>query len=199
MSTQVTEAVDRATAQLGGAPDADGAAVQVRKPLKEMPRQIRKAIALRAMGLNTDDIADRMGIKKRSLWSLFYRARRDYGWDDMGDQLAQVALPQAVDNIVAHLRHEGTEDAIKQGQSLMTRTFAAGVGVLKSHSAVKSVSKSENLNIMRIEIVGLHPLPEGAQDAGPVPGVLATPRRAPLAGERAALPPATHIEGEVVK
>lgn len=198
MSTpQVLDAVERATTPLA---EPANEPANAPAPIREMPRQIRKAIALRAMGFTPADIAKRLNIKLHSVYCLFYRARTKYGWDDLGDQLANVALPQAVDNIVAHLKHEGTKDAIENGQSLMTRTFASGVGVFKSHSAVKSTSQNENLNVMRIEILGLPTLPEGGS-AGPVAGVLAAPRRAVPSGA-GALPPAPQppiIDAEVVK
>lgn len=166
---------------------------------KKMPKQLGALVALRAQGFDNKEIAERLGVSPRKLTALITKARKEYGWNDLGEKLAHVALPKAVDNIIKHLDHEGDADAVKDGQSLMTRTFAAGMGVFKTHSAVKQTSKNENLNVMRIEIVGLQQLPEGAQATGSVPGVLATPRRPTLSGERAALPPATHIEGEVVR
>lgn len=178
--------------EFGGGDDAKDS-----RKNKKMPKQLAALVGLRAQGFDNKEIADRLGVTPRKLTSLIAKARKEYGWSDLGHKLANVALPKAVDNIVAHLDREGEADAIKDGQSLMTRTFAAGMGVFKTHSAVKQTTRNENLNLMRIEI-SMPQLPEGSA-TGPVQGVLAAPRRAALRGATEPIPPALPaIEGEVV-
>lgn len=165
---------------------------------KKMPKQLAALVGLRAQGFDNAEIAQRLGVTPRKLTALIAKARKEYGWSDLAEKIAHVAVPRAVDNVIRHLEHEGSDVAALNGQNLMTRTVLAGTGIFKTHSAVKQTSKSESLTTMRIEIAMPHGLP-GPQGSGSVEGVLATPRRARLSGENEipALPPA-HIEGEVV-
>ena len=165
---------------------------------KKMPKQLAALVGLRAQGFDNKEIAERLGVTPRKLTALIAKARKEYGWSDLGDKLAHVAVPRAVDNVIRHLEHEGSDMAAINGQNLMTRTVLAGTGVFKTHSAIKETRRSENFNVMRIEIT-MPQLPEGA-NAGPVDGVLAAPRRAQLSGAPAAPPSALPaIEGEVVQ
>ena len=152
---------------------------------------------LRAQGFDNHEIAEKLRISKAKLRRLIAQARREYAWDDLGHKLADVALPQAVDNVIKHLDHESTPEAVATGQSLMTRTVAQGLGALKTHSAVKSEVKKTSIQVLRVEIA-LPQLPPGDQGASLGDGaVLATPRRA-LSSPHPALA-APIVDAEVVK
>lgn len=123
------------------------------------------------------------------------KVRREYGWSDLNDKLTNVALPQAVDNIVKHLEHEATDAAVASGMSTMTRELARGLGVLKNHQAVKTEKTKTSIQVLTVKIE----MPPGVQGAnGLVEGVLATPRRALPAAVSNPAPVASVIEGEVV-
>ena len=170
---------------------------------KKMPKQLAALVGLRAQGFDNAEIAQRLGVTPRKLTALIAKARKEYGWSDLAEKIAHVAVPRAVDNVIRHLEHEGSDIAALNGQNLMTRTVLAGTGVFKTHSAVKQTSKTESLNVLRIEIAGLggSELSGGSTGAGSIEGVLATPRRAVSSGENApALPPAASvIDVEVVR
>lgn len=163
---------------------------------KQMPKQLGALVALRAQGFDNAEIAKKLGVTPRKLTALIAKARKEYGWSDLEDRLVHVAVPKAMDNVIKHLDHESSEAAQVNGQHLMTRTVLGGVGVFRTHTAVKQTSKNENLNVMRIEIL-MPEKPEGLS-AGPVAGVLAAPRRAVPSGAAAALPPAV-LDGEIAR
>ncbi len=174
--------------------EAGGSDAKDSRKDKKLPRQLAALVALRAQGFDNQEIAERLGVKPQKLKSLIAKAMRDYGWSDMADKLANVAVPLAMESVIKHLEHESTQMALVNGQSLMTRDVMKGVGIFKSHSAVKQESKSENTNILRVEI-SIPQMPPG-YESGAIEGVLSTPRRA--------LPPASvasaaSIEGEVIK
>lgn len=162
---------------------------------KKLPKQLAALVALRAQGFDNAEIAQRLGVSRQKVYSLIAKARKTYGWDDLADKLANVAVPIAVDNVIRHLEHEQTEGALKMGMSTMTRSTLSGVGMFKSHAAAKVETKSEHRHVLRVEIM-LPTLPPGDQGTGQVPGVLATPRRAQLPPHPT--PAATVIEGEVI-
>lgn len=169
---------------------------------KKFPKQIGALIALRAQGYDVAEIAEKLGVGKQRVYQLIRKARKDFGWSDLGDKIAHTAVPQAVENVIKHLEYEGSAPGVALGRSVMTRKTLEGVGVFKSHSAVKQESKSEVSNTLRVEFV-LPQLPPGVQVPALADGsVLATPRRA-LASEEpvAALgaPEQKVVDGEVVK
>lgn len=168
------------------------------RPNKALPRQLAGLVALRAQGFDNHEIAERLDISPQKLRSLIAKARKEYGWNDLGQRLADIALPQAVENVIKHLDHEGTAAGIAEGMSKMTIAVAGGLGAFKTHSAIKQESKTEETRTLRVEIV-LPRMPPGTQGAGQaIEGVLATPRRA-LAAPQAVDPGASIVEGEVVR
>lgn len=164
---------------------------------KKLPKQLAALVALRAQGFDNKEIADRLRVSPVKLRTLIKKARQEYGWSDLAEQLAHVAVPQAMSNVIRHLEHEGSDPAVKLGMSTMTREIARGVGILKNHTAVKQETRSESTNVLRVEIV-MPEMPPGVQ--GPLiaeGSVTATPRRAlPLAHPA---PVASVVDGEVVK
>lgn len=163
---------------------------------KKLPRQLAALVALRAQGFDNAEIADKLGVTRQKLTALITKARKEYGWSDLADQIAHRAVPQAVENVVKHLDYEGTAAAQKLGQHQMTREVLKGVGVFKTHSAVKQESKNETTNTLRVEIV-MPELPPGVQALSLTEGsVFATPRRALPPAE--SVPGASIVDGEVV-
>lgn len=162
---------------------------------KKLPKQLAGLVALRAQGFDNVEIAEKLGVSRQKLVALIEKARKEYGWSDLSDRIAHRAVPQAIENILKHLDHEGTEEALKKGMHTITRETVRGVGIFKNHTAVKQESKSENTNVLRVEIV-LPNLPSGDSGAQLTEGsVLATPRRALPAKTSA---PVATIDGEVV-
>lgn len=162
---------------------------------KKLPKRLGALVMLRAQGFDNREIAARLGVTVGTVKTLIAKARKEYGWSDLGDKIMHRAIPQAVDNVIAHLDHEGTEDAVKRGQNVMTLKTLAGVGVFKTHSAVKQDSKTEATNILRVEIA-LPSLPSG--DQGPsltIGSVIGTPRRALVSSTD---PTLAAIDGHVV-
>lgn len=164
---------------------------------KKLPRQLAALVALRAQGFDNVEIAEKLGIDQRKLKALVAKARREYGWSDLAHKLADVAVPLAVDGMIKHIEHEGSAAGVALGRSTMIRAALSGVGVLKTHSAVKQESKSEQTNVLRVEIV-LPQMPPG-QDTGQIEGVLAAPRRALSPAAVPAALGASVVEGEVVR
>ncbi len=176
--------------------EAGGSDAKDSRKDKKLPRQLAALVALRAQGFDNTEIAEKLGVDKRKLKSLINKAMRDYGWSDMADKLANVAVPLAMESVIKHLEHESTQMARVNGQHTMTRDVMKGVGIFKSHSAVKQESKSENTNILRVEVI-LPTLPPGVQALQIADGsILATPRRALAIAESI---PAASIDGEVIK
>lgn len=164
-------------------------------PKKKLPRQLAGLIVLRTQGFDNKEIADRLGVSVPTVKRLIAKARREYGWSDLSDKLTNVALPQAVENIVAHLEHEGTPEAIANGESTMTRELARGLGAFKNHQAVKTEKTKTSIQVLKVLIE----LPPGVQGAnGLVEGVLATPRRALPAAVPNPAPAASIVDGVVV-
>lgn len=166
------------------------------KPKRKLPRQLAGLVALRAQGFDNKEIADRLRVSVVTLRRLIKKARTEYGWNDIGEQLTDVALPQAVSNVIKHLDHEGTPEAIASGQHAMTREIARGLGALKTHSAVKQETVKKSIQVLRVQIE-LPPGVQGAMDAV-VDGVLATPRRALLPAS-SPTPAASIVDGEVIR
>lgn len=164
---------------------------------KKLPRQLAALVALRAQGFDNHEIAERLGVDSRKLKALIAKARKEYGWSDLAEKLANVAVPLAIESTIAHLEYEGSAAGVTQGMSTMTRATLGGVGVFKSHSAAKVEQKSETTKVLRVEIV-LPQLPPGGQGHELAVGsVLATPRRALVSS--VPVPVASSaIEGEVV-
>lgn len=178
------------TADLGGDESRDA------RKNKKLPRQLAGLVFLRAQGFDNREIADRLGVGQQTLRKLIAKARREYGWDDLGSKLADVALPIAVDNVIKHLDQEGTPEAVASGQHTMTRTVAAGLGALKTHAAVKSEIKKTEIQVLRVEFAGVPQLPPGGGSRLVEGSVMAAPRRALLDG--AGLPSAAPIDAEIV-
>jgi hypothetical protein len=176
--------------EFGGSDDKDD------RKNKKLPRQLAALVALRAQGFDNYEIAEKLRVTPRKLKALIAKARKEYGWSDLAAKLADVAIPLAVDSMIAHIEHEGSKAGVLSGSSTMTRAALAGVGVFKSHSAAKVETKSEQTKILRVEIA-LPELPPGDQGLYAVGGsVLATPRRALLSA--VSTPAASVVEGEVV-
>ena len=187
--TQVGEAL---SAEVGGDEGKDS------RKNKKLPKKLAALVLLRTQGFDNREIADKLGVTPRTVKALIAKAMREYGWSDLADTLTNVAVPLAMESVLKHLEHEGSALGVLNGQSTMTRATLAGTGVFKSHSAVKQESKSENTNILRVEIA-LPQMPPGVQALALADGsVLATPRRA-LPSVVDAPAPAASIEGEVIK
>ena len=123
---------------------------------------------------------------------------KEYGWSDISDTLTNVAVPLAMESVLKHLEFEGSALGVIKGTSTMTRATMSGTGNFKSHSAVKQESKSENTNILRVEIA-LPTLPPGTQSLTLRDGsVLATPRRALPSIADDPAPAVPFLEAEVV-
>lgn len=165
-------------------------------PDKKLPRQLAGLIVLRTQGFDNREIADRLGVSVPTIKRWIAKARREYGWSDLSDKLMHTALPQAVDNIVRHLEYEGTDAAIANDQSTMTRELAKGLGTFKSHQAVKSEKVKTSIQVLKVQIE----LPPGVQGTNAlVEGVLATPRRAlPIATAHPAPAAPPVIDAEVI-
>lgn len=162
-----------------------------------MPREIAGLVLLRAQGFDNHEIAEKLRISKSKLTRLIAKARKEYGWDDLGHKLADVALPQAVENVIRHLEYEGTPEGVAEGRTEMTRAVTQGLGALKHHAAVKTEVKKTKIQVLRVEIVAPQ-LPPGDQGAVSVDGaVLATPRRA-LPAPHPTPAAIDVVEGEVV-
>lgn len=158
--------------------DAGGSDTRDTRKNKKLPRQLAALVALRAQGFDNVEIAERLRVSPQKLRALVAKARKEYGWSDLGDQIAHVAVPQAVANVIKHLEYEGSAAGVLRNESTMTRATLAGTGMFKTHSAVKQESESRQTNILRVEIA-LPELPPG-QALAAIDGVLATPRRARL-------------------
>lgn len=178
---------DTIAKQIGGADAKDD------RKNKKLPKQLAALVLLRAQGFDNAEIADKLHVPKRKVASLIARARKEYGWDDLGDTLVNYAVPRAVENVLKHLDEEGSAASLIKGQHLMTREVLKGVGILKSHTASKQESRRLEMRVLRVEI-GLPP-GDGASDAANA-GVMGTPRRAALPTPTPA--PAAFVEGEVV-
>lgn len=182
---------DGILAEVGGSDTKDS-----RKD-KKLPRQLAGLVGLRAQGFDNVEIAERLRVSPQKLRALIAKARRDYGWSDLESQVNDIAVPLAVASTIKHLEFEGSAIGVAGGMSTVTRATMGGVGIFKSHSAAKVESKSENTNILRVEIA-IPQLPPGVQGLELAEGsVLATPRRALL--HSAPVPVASIVEGEVVK
>ena len=186
---RVGDAISR---EVGGSDDKDS------RKNKKMPRQLATLVLLRAQGFDNQEIATKLGVNKDKLKRLIARARKEYGWNDLGDKVAHVAVPQAVESALKHLEFEGSSLGVMKGQSTMTRAMLAGVGLFKTHSAAKVEQKSESTNVLRVEIA-IPQVPPGVQGLQLAEGsVLATPRRALVSDGVPALVASSIVEGEVV-
>lgn len=119
-------------------------------------RDARSRIAewalLRSQGMKTKDIAIRMGIQPQSLHTLISKASRQ-GWlqfSDPAERLEHELAPLIVDNIKSHLL---------EGDKKMTIEAAKGIGLFKSHQAVKVENESPQMVLaLKIETpVGFDP------------------------------------------
>lgn len=166
---------------------------------KDLPRELAGLVLLRAQGFDNHEIAEKLRISPAKLRRLIAKARKEYGWDDLGHKLADVALPIAVDNVIKHLDYEGTDAGVAEGRDSMTRAVTQGLGALKHHAAVKTETKKTDIRVLRIEIA-MPELPAGDQGMALADGaVLATPRRALLPSPHPTLPASSSIvEGEVL-
>ncbi len=166
---------------------------------KKLPKKLAALVLLRTQGFDNKEIADKLKVTPRTVKALIAKAMREYGWSDMNDTLMNVAVPMAMESVLKHLEHEATPMAVVNGQSVMTRATMAGTGQFKSHSAIKQESKSENTNVLRVEVV-LPTLPPGTALALADGSVLATPRRAlPSVVDAVPSPAATYIDAEVTQ
>lgn len=163
---------------------------------KKMPRMLAALVLLRAQGFDNREIADRLQVSTSTLKKLITKARREYGWNDLGERLVNVALPQAVENVEKHLEYEGTEAAIRADQSTMTREITKGLGIFKTHAAVKSETKQTKIQVLKVEVT-LPQLPPGDPGMAAISAgsVLAAPRRAQLVASH---PTPAAIDAEVV-
>lgn len=165
------------------------------KQHRKLSKRLTHLVLLREQGYDNAEIAAKLKVSLSTLYRLLAQARKA-GWDDLTDKLVNHAVPRAVDNVISHLDYESTTPALLKGQNLMTREVLKGVGVLKSHTAAKTESRTLETRVLRVEIA----LPSG--DGGldtTAPGVMGTPRRAVALPSPIPAPTATHVlEGEVV-
>jgi transposase len=119
-------------------------------------RDARSRIAewalLRSQGMKTKDIAAQMGIQPQSLHTLISKAARQ-GWlqfSNPAERLEHELAPLIVDNIKSHLL---------EGDKKMTIEAAKGIGLFKSHQAVKVENESPQMVLaLKIETpVGFDP------------------------------------------
>ena len=128
-------------------------------------------------GFDNHEIAQKLKIKSWTLRMLVAKARRDYGWSDLGSKLADEAGPLAIDATIKHLEYEGSAEGVAEGRYQATPAVLRGRGVFQSHSAAKVEATERSLHVVRVESA----IPEGPPGSGVATGsVLATPRRALL-------------------
>jgi len=155
--------------------EAGGSDLRDSRPNKRLPRQLAALVALRAQGFDNHEIAQKLKIKSWTLRMLIAKARREYGWSDLGSKLADEAIPLAIESTIKHLEYEGSAKGVEEGRYQATPAVLRGRGVFQSHSAAKVESTERSLHVLRVEIA----IPEGPPGSGVVTGsVLATPRRA---------------------
>ena len=106
---------------------------------KKLPKQLGALVALRAQGFDNAEIGEKLGISRQKLVALIAKARKEYGWSDLGDRIAHRAVPQAVENIIKHLDYEGTDEAVKKGQNTMTLNTTRGVTYYYRVAAVNAI------------------------------------------------------------
>lgn len=158
--------------EAGGSDDKDPT-----RDNKNLPKQLGALMTLRAQGFDNTEIAKQLGVKPGALKKLLKQAQKDYGWSNLSQKIAAAAIPRAVDNVIRHLDHEGKPGAVAKGRNRMTREVLKGLGVFKTHAAIKQESKSESINVLRVEIA----LPEIPNGVSITDGsVIAAPRRAML-------------------
>ena len=112
---------------------------------KSARARVTEYLAYRTAGVKTQqEIAEKMGIARRTLQTLLWRAGKE-GWlvyTDPTERFEQEIIPHVVDNI-AHF--------IKQKDRTMTIEAAKGAGIFKSHQAVK-VESDQPQTVLALKI-----------------------------------------------
>lgn len=135
---------------------ATGESIYADRVIVVQERDPRARIAewalMRANGMRNKDIAAKMGIQPNTLNSLISKATRE-GWlkfDNPADRLEHELAPLIVENIKSHLA---------DGDRKMTIEAAKGIGLFKSHQAVKIENESPQMVLaLKIETpVGYDP------------------------------------------
>lgn len=103
-----------------------------RLPLKE---RVAQYVMLRAQGLRHPEIAQKMGIQISTLHSILHDASKNglIVWENPSEKLEYALAPKIVDNIEEFLG-PAADDAKRLK---MTIEAAKGIGLFKSHQAVK--------------------------------------------------------------
>lgn len=130
-----------------------------------------KIVALRISGLSTQEIAEELKLKPKTVQQYLYLAAKN-GWmkfEDPSDRLHYELAPKIVDNIAHHLNLK---------DKVMTIEAARGIGLFKSHQAIKNESEAPQMLLaLKIE---MPPPEEGVSQAKVIvpPGaIMCVPRK----------------------
>jgi transposase len=137
-------------------PKADPQVIDVTNPstiLIVKDKSVRSRVAewavYRSQGLKDPEIAERLGITVGSLHVYVRKAARE-GWlklDDPMDRLEHVLAPVAVDNIEYYLNRKDKQ---------MTIETAKGIGLFRSHQAVKLDGAATQVALaLKIDVIGV--------------------------------------------
>lgn len=113
------------------------------RPNRSARARISEFVILKAKGLSNIEIAGRFGIKPATLNTLICRATRE-GWfklDNPEERLEFEIKPIVVDNVKEFLTTKDNDAA----KLKMTIEAAKGVGLFKSHQAVKVEGQTQQM------------------------------------------------------
>ena len=113
------------------------------RPNRSARARIAEFVMLKTQGMSNIDIAARLGIKPHTLNSLISKATQE-GWfklDDPEERLEHEIKPIVVDNVKEFLTSKDNDAA----KLKMTIEAAKGVGLFKSHQAVKVEGASQQM------------------------------------------------------
>jgi hypothetical protein len=131
----------------------------------ELPPRIAQAVALRLVGLNPGQIAERLGLERSTVNQYLYIARMKGKLTDVGPILDHAVVPMAVENLIAGL---------EAGDKEYTLEVLKGRGAFRSHSANVSTGSAGPMHL-QIQVE----LPKGASGTviDVIPGqVMGAPR-----------------------
>ena len=130
------------------------------RPNNSARARISEFVILKTQGFSNIDIAGRMGIKPSTLNTLISRATRE-GWlklDDPEERLELELKPIVVDNVKEYLTSKDNDAA----RLKMTIEAAKGVGLFKSHQAVKVEGQAQQMVLaLRFETPDVPQIIEG--------------------------------------